>query len=314
MNETNAFSIEMMNKMMKGISENSDLLQLLIQIVDIQEKGIQDIKSDTSEIKSETKTMNAKLDVIVEKLDKLQDSFNDLKQENRGLEQKITLMVSKLTHIEKSIDSEELEDYYALCQSLYNNWDQLEDLTRKFIPISEYLFSKLQKYNKPDYSPVIIELCRAIENEFLLKIFRKYTLDVIKRKGASRIDTFLSTDRASKYLCNKTGVFVKAISKAAIKSSKPEYTLGQMNTILSLMNDKSVVSQSLLLQDFESYLASETVTKDLLNIQHIKDINNLVENYRNPSAHPEMMSLDKAQECKEIMPERLDYLMDCVKK
>lgn len=265
MNETNAFSIEMMNKIIKGVSENSDILQLLIQSVDIQEKGIQDIKSD-------------------------------------DLEQKITLMVSKLTHIEKSIESEELEDYYGLCQSLYNNWDQFDDLTRKFIPISEYLFSKLQKYNKPDYSPVIIELCRAIENEFLLKIFRKYTLDVIKRKGSSIIDTFLSTDRASKYLCNKTGVFVKAISKAAIKGSKPEYTLGQMNTILSLMNDKNVVSQSPLLQDFESYLASETVTKDLLNIQYIKNINNIVENYRNPSTHPEMMSLDKAQECKEIIP------------
>lgn len=313
MNEANAFSIEMMNKIFIKLSENSDLLQLLIQSADIQEKGIQNIKNDTSEIKCETKEMNTKLDVIVEKLDTLQEFFIDLKNENRDLEQKITLMVSKLKHIEDSINSDDLEDYYGLCQSLYNNWDMLDDLTRKFIPVSEYLFSKLQKYNKPDYSPVIIELCRAIENEFLLKIFRKYTLDIIKRKGKKGIDAFLSFDKSSRFLCNKTGPFVKAISIANFRDCTPVYTLGQMNTILSLMNDKIVVNQSPLLKDFELYLADETVTEDLLSIQHIKKINVLVDNYRNPAAHPELMTLDQALKCKEIMPERLDYLMDCVK-
>lgn len=55
-------------------------------------------------------------------------------------------------------------------------------ITRKFIPSEEYLYSKLQKYDKPDYSTVILELCRAIKNEFLLKIFRKYTLDLIEKR------------------------------------------------------------------------------------------------------------------------------------
>jgi hypothetical protein len=32
------------------------------------------------------------------------------------------------------------------------------------------------------------------------------------------------------------------------------------------------------------------------------------------SAHPEIMELNKAQQCKEIMPERIDYLLDCIVK
>ena len=51
---------------------------------------------------------------------------------------------------------------------------------------------------------------------------------------------------------------------------------------------------------------------DLLNVQYIKKINDLVEKYRNPSAHPGFMTFEKAQKCKDIMPDRLDYLMECV--
>jgi hypothetical protein len=132
---------------------------------------------------------------MIEKIDNLERAFMDLKDETREIDQKIILMSSKLDRIEKKIDEEELEDYYVLCKSLYSKWDSLEDLTKRLIPVAEYLFSSLQRYDKPDYSPVILELCRAIENEFLLKIFTKYTLDILGRKGRG-LDNFLATDKS----------------------------------------------------------------------------------------------------------------------
>ncbi len=155
-----------------------------------------------------------------------------------------------------------------------------------------------------------MELCRAIENEFLLKIFREYTLDLVGRKGTN-LDSFLATDRASFELKDKTGQFVKAVSKAA-RTKKPEYTLGQMNTILSITGDSQIVAKSPLLKDFVDYLKDNTEVNDLLDSKYIKKINDIVNKYRNPSAHPEFMSLEKANECREIMPDRLDYLMECV--
>lgn len=311
MDEKVAFSQEMFLKaLMNRINEHTDLLNLLLQSAEFTEEGITQINYNVETIKHSTEQINDKLDIMLEKIDGLERAFLDLKDETREVDQKLILMSSKLDRIEKSINEEELEDYYVLCQSLYNNWDALDDLTRRLIPVAEYLFSSLQRYNKPDYSPVILELCRAIENEFLLKIFTKYTMDVLRRKGRE-IDSFLVTDRSSEFLQKKTGMFVKAITKSG-KTRKPEYTLGQMNTIMSLVNDSNVVSASPLLQDFKSYLEQETVVNDLLNVQYIKKINDLVEKYRNPAAHPGYMTLEKAQKCKEIMPDRLDYLMDCL--
>ena len=175
-------------------------------------QGIDDIKKTTDDI-------NNKMDIALGKLTALESDFADLKNENREVEQKLKLMMSKLSKLDSSVELEELEDYYALSQSLYYNWEELDALTRKFIPLAEFLYSKLQKYDKPDYSPVILELCRAIENEFLLKIFKKYTFDVVGRKG-NGLDSFLRIDRASSNLIDKTGQFVKAIAKAAKTKSQ----------------------------------------------------------------------------------------------
>lgn len=311
MDERLEFSQEMLIKaLFNKVNENNDLLSLLIQSADYVETGIKNIEGGVTAIKEDTEQINTKLDTVLEKLNSLEASFNELKSETREVDQKIILMSSKLDKIEKSVDSEELEDYYGLCQSLYDNWDELEELTRRLIPVAEYLFSKLQKYDKPDYSPVILELCRAIENEFLIKIFGKYTQDLISRKGRN-LDSFLAIDKSTYSLKTKTGAFVKAITKAA-RTRRPEYTLGQMNTIMSIMKEAQTVNDSPLLQDFKVYLDSETVASDLLNVQYIHKINDLVEKYRNPSAHPGFMDFDKAEKCKEIMPDRMDYLMNCV--
>ena len=313
MNESTAFTQEMIQKaLMSTLNEHTDYLSILLQCMEDTEGSLKSIISGLSDIKADTQQINQKLDTVLEKLNGLETAFTDLKAESREIDQKLFLMSGKLDKLEKAIDTEELEDYYALCQSLYNNWDELDELTRRLIPVAEYLFSKLQKYNKPDYSPVILELCRALENEFLLKIFKRYTFDIISRKGRN-LDSFLATDKASSFLQSRTGMFVKAIGKSA-RSRQAEYTLGQMNTIMSLVCDNSVLTASPLLQDFKDFLDEETVTRDLLNIQYIRKINELVERYRNPAAHPGFMTLDKAQKCKEIMPDRLDYLMDCISR
>ena len=209
MNENQALAQEMLVKaLLNKQNENSDVLSILSMMMGDLEAGIKQANEGIAAVKHDTEQIEAKLDTVLEKLEGLESAFSDLKNENREVEQKITLMVSKLERVENSIsDDEELEDYYGLCQSLYNNWEDLDPLTRRLIPVAEYLFSKLQKYDKPDYSPVILELCRAIETEFLLKIFRKYTLDLIAREGNS-INTFLAADKANPQLTRKTGELI----------------------------------------------------------------------------------------------------------
>ena len=144
----------------------------------------------------------------------------------------------------------------------------------------------------------------------MLKIFKKYTQSLIKRQGRN-LNLFLTTDRSTVELKDKTSHFVRAISKAE-KTGNSEYTLGQMNTILSIMKDSAIVQMSPLLSDFEEYLQDNTEAHMLLDSEYIKKVNEIVSKYRNPSAHPEFMSIEKANKCREIMPDRLDYLMDCI--
>lgn len=324
MDARSEYTCEMLLRaLLSHANEQSSLLSVLSEGMRRAESGMSHIGGDVAIIKNQTIEINQKMDNVLQKLDALENAFSDLKEESRSLDQKMVLMASKLDKIESNIQAEELEDYYALCQNLYNNWDELEELTRKMIPVAEFLYSSLQKYKKPDYSPVILELCRGLETELLLKIFSKYTKDLVNRKR-SKIYQFLSTDSSSQDLKRKTGLFVKAVKnhandvknqekgKKMVKDKNPAYTLGQMNIILSMMNDSETVKASPLLQDFKQYLEHEKVSDELLDAQYIKQINDLVEKYRNPSAHPGFMPIDKAKECKDIMPERLDYLMDCM--
>ena len=304
------YSEENLQSLFSKVDQIYDVVQLLLMSADDTESGQKEIMSRILDIQQSTSDIRSKLDTILEKLTSIEKDFADLKSERRDLEQKITLMISKLQKLEDSISDEDIESYRELAKSLYTNWESLDVLTKRFIPLAEYLYSKLQKYNKADYSPVILELCRAIENEFLLKIFKKYTLDCIRRKG-NGLNSFLVPDRSNPNLTSKTGQFVKAISKA-VRTGKPEYTLGQMNAILSMLKDNQTVYESPLLQDFESYLNDNTEAAMLLDSDYIQKINDIVNKYRNPSAHPDFMSIQKADECREVMPDRIDYLMDCV--
>lgn len=304
MNEENKFVLEKLGEMFDAFDENKDLLKGLIDICKETNLNSKAIRHDTNEI-------NMKLDNILEKIMELVNSFSDFKNEVRDVDQKLILMSSKLDVIEVDLDRDEFEEYYALSQSMYSNWEEMDELTRKFIPIAEYLFSKLQKCKCIDYSPVIIELCRAIENELLLKLFGKYTLDLINKIGKENLDDFLYKDKSDKFLCNKTGIFVKAIKKA-VRTHSPQYTLGQMNAILSMMNEEKIISNSTLMKDFKIYLGKRTNINDLLDEEFIKRIDSIVKDFRNPSAHPEFMTLKKASECKAIMPESIDYFLDCI--
>ena len=283
-----------------------DILAEILDKIESQGVDLKDVHGEVEGLKQSRIRIESKIDNIGEELAELIVGFGNLKEEVRDSEEKINLMNLKLNRLEGTIDKSELEDYYALSQSNYCNWDMLEDLTRKFIPVAEYLFSKLQKFSGADYSPVIIELCRAIENELLIKVFKKYSINLINKKGKD-IYKFLLDDEKN----YDTKIFLKAIKKA-IRSRNPEFTLGQMKNILSLLLKEVIVRNSPLLQDFGDYISNEYKSGQLLNVNYIDNIRKIVEDYRNPSAHPEYMDLSKAKECKKIMPDRIDYLLDCM--
>ena len=158
MDEATRFILEQLSKRLK----NTDILKFISEFENMN-KRTEQIYYNTESIKNDTHN-------IINKLEHIGDSILDNKRSIRAIDEKLFLINKDLDEIQVNIDSEEFETYYDLCQSLYLEWDQMEELTRKLIPIGEYLYTTLQKCKSKDYSPVIIEFCRALENEFLIKL------------------------------------------------------------------------------------------------------------------------------------------------
>lgn len=293
-----------------------EINQLLQQFKDTPEYLLKELVSRLDKIEIITSDSNQvihrvenKVDTIIETLSQLQIDFQELKDSELPDDEKLLVMSKKLERIEKNVGQQEIEEYYALCQSKYDDyWVEFDELTRKFLPISEILFVKLKSIQDADYTPVVLELCKAMENEWLSKIFRRYANNIVNRKKGNMLDKFLWKDKSK--LVKKTGKFAKAIINSV--NGFFFFTFGQMNDVLKKMSDPQLLQESPLLQDFYSYLQKDIQYNDLIKIEYLEQIDELITNYRNPSAHSELVTLQMAKECREIFPERLNYFEKCV--
>lgn len=297
-------------------SYSPEINQILQQFKDTPEYLLKEIVSRLDKIEVITTDSNQaihrvenKVDTIIETLSKLQIDFQELKHSELSDDEKLFLMSEKLKRVETSVEQQEVEEYYALCRSKYDEyWVEFDELTRKFLPISEILFVKLKSIKDADYTPVVLELCKAIENEWLSKVFRRYSKDIVNRKKGNMLDNFLWKDKSK--LVKITGVFAKAI----INSAKGAFylTFGQMRTTFQQLSDSQLLQESPLLKDFYDYLNKNIQIDELLTIDYMEQINEFIKNYRNPSAHSEFVTLKMAKDCREIFPERLNYFEKCV--
>ncbi len=279
-------------------------------------------------------TLNNKVENILSLLESFIQDFNSFKNESRDVEEKLILMTSRLAEMEeeliKDISDKEYKSFEDICRRNYDYWEEYDVLTRKFLPVSEILFSNLQKTSYKendtiDYSPVVIELCRAIENEFLLKIFRRYVKDFISRYSSiDDFNEFYAEDKLAKVRIH-IGDYQKSIRELTrsiageIRTNImyadyiPRFTLGDMKFILDKLLIPEVIENSKLLRDFKNFISQYFIEEQLLNMDYLSKISKLITDYRNPAAHPEFVSFDKAKECKEFLPEQMDYLIECIK-
>lgn len=250
-----------------------------------------------------------KVDSIIDTLTQLQMDFQELRQSDYSDDEKIMVMSKKLERVETNVEQQEIEEYYSLCQSKYDDyWIEFDELTRKFLPISEILFVKLKTIQDADYTPVVLELCKALENEWISKLFRKYAESLISKKKGNMLEIFLSKDRSK--LVKATGKFAKAIINSV--NGPFIFTFGQMRTTLQQLSDTDLINDSPLLKDFYDYLNKNININELIKNEYMDQIDELIKNYRNPSAHSEFVSLQMAKDCREIFPERLNYFEKCV--
>lgn len=115
------------------------------------------------------KVMSGKMDVIKSMLTELTMEFKEIKELPREIDEKLIRLNKNIDDRLKTLigDQRHLDLYITEIKQWFDFYDILESNSQKYLPEAEYIFDHISKLDNPDYSPFIIQYCRALENELL---------------------------------------------------------------------------------------------------------------------------------------------------
>ena len=264
-------------------------------------KKLRFIASQNAKILEQQQATNAKLDQIVYVLASMRGDIGTIKQSSRDDEEKLARICARLDTFTAAAAAETrtIQEYVEVVQTWLDRWDTLDDLTKKFLPSAEQLYDLLENQPDADFSPFVIQYCRAFENEILTKLFSAYHDDFAKR--VTDATTFVAADLQ----LDNTKRFAKSV-----RNDVRRYTLGDMNFIMQLLKPGGeTLSQSPLLQDFRNFVVTY-FDKRISEKHFLGQVQHINEEFRCKAAHPYLMTKAIADECLKIVRSALSELLD----
>jgi hypothetical protein len=259
------------------------------------------------EIYNLTKRVDEKVDLVLQSLQQLQIDLNEIRESDRNMEEKIQLISirvdQRLENMNENI-KEDVQTYRKFLQSMISHWDHLDPLSQEFLPLAEYLYDKLGKIENADFSPVILQYCRSLENELLQKLFVSFSLHLYEKE--KNLKAFLADDFENPTVKK----FARPIYENRNKSKASIlFTLGAMRLILVLAKRDDEVEKSPLLKEFRHFIQHTFKEQFILTDDYMKQLQKIVDDYRNKCAHPYKLGRDMASQCREIVPNSLNKLL-----
>lgn len=284
------------------------------------EEQLQSLQNTLQQVLSNQQEHTRKLTVIENKIDdiktvilNLSDDFKEIQNLPREIEEKISRLNKKLEEQISNLhfEQKQIDTYIKEIKNWFDYYDLLESKSQKYLPEAEYIFDHISKLDNPDYSPFILQYCRALENELLSKIFRAYVQSLIDRKldFETKFAWDLGKKDSGKPNDDNTFRLSKHIQKCLTKNKEEWFfELGSMEVNLRYLTGRTI-EKSPLLQDLKEFVLNR-FEKELLNIEYLDDIKTIIRDYRNQSAHPNLMDTEKATTFHKQMKECLINLME----
>lgn len=280
------------------------------QILEIMQKNHSEVMSTMGRIEN-------KVDDVKSILTELVSDFNSIKKLPREIDDRINRLSQSLdTKLNELIsDQKQLDFYITEIKRWFDFYDLLETKSKKYLPEAEYIFDHISKLDNPDYSPFILQYCRALENELLKKIFRAYVQSLIDREVdiTKEFEWDFGRKESGKPNSENTFKLAKHIQRC-LKKSEEEwfFELGSMEVNLRYLTGKTA-GKSPLLIDLKSFVL-DRFEQEILNIEYLDEIKTIIRDYRNQSAHPNLIDTEKAVKFHKEMKECLISLMENYKK
>lgn len=280
------------------------------QILEIMQQNHSDVMSTMGRIEN-------KVDDVKSILTELVFDFNSIKKLPREIDDRINRLNQNLdSKLNELIsDQKQLDFYITEIKRWFVFYDLLETKSKKYLPEAEYIFDHISKLENPDYSPFILQYCRALENELLKKIFRAYVQSLIDREIdiTKEFEWDFGRKESGKPNNDNTFKLAKHIQRC-LKKSEEEwfFELGSMEVNLRYLTGKTA-GKSPLLIDLKSFVL-DRFEQEILNIEYLDEIKTIIRDYRNQSAHPNLIDTEKAVKFHKEMKECLISLMENYKK
>ncbi|CAL2101862.1 N-6 DNA methylase [Tenacibaculum sp. 190130A14a] len=285
--------------------------------ISAHEAQLNSMQETLNEVLSNQKVITIKLDDIKSTLIELTNDFKLIKDLPRDIDEKIIRLNENLDSKLETLlqDQKQIDFYIKEIKRWFDFYDILEVKSQKYLPEAEYIFDHISKLQNPDYSPFILQYCRALENELLKKIFRAYVQSLIDQNIDIEEDFAWDFGRKESGKLNNDNTFRLAKHlKRCLGRSEEEwfFELGSMEVNLRYLTGRTV-DKSPLLQDLKSFVLNR-FKDEFLNIEYLDEIKTIIRDYRNQSAHPNLIDTQKAIKFHKQMKQCLVSLMENYKK
>lgn len=190
--------------------------------------------------------------------------------------------------------------FYNRVRNAIKEAKHLEKQSFDYLISSEYLNDSIIMQMVDDFSPVVLQMSRAVESELQLKIFKPFTNYI--RSENPNISTTYSDDFRNPDM---------KLFAEMLLNNRTSYTLGQMHFILKTTGTKEAYENSTLAQDFHDYLI-ENFDAGLSKKEFLDDVNELQRKYRNKSAHVNVLTKEQTQDCKFLVRKILTKFLGMV--
>ncbi|MGC4045052.1 MAG: DNA methyltransferase [Armatimonas sp.] len=252
--------------------------------------------TEIDELQSRIAKLN-EITTAVKRLANLKDSEST--NEDDIVEQAISLL-EKISLLEYQ-DGPTMESYATTVQSWMDGWEQLEANTKEFLCSAELLYDQMSRFIADDYSPFILQYCKSIENELLCKLFLPYEQDFSRRSSedtnlSSLINNTTRNDHRTSQICR------------LIHGTPP--TLGQMVKILGFVHARqnSLDDVDRILLDFYSFACAQ-FNNVIFQPPFRNQIEQINQDFRIKSAHPYLLNIDDANNCRTVIQPCLNALL-----
>jgi hypothetical protein len=269
------------------------------------------------EVLQNQKKMTKKLEDIQSSISELAVDFESIKTLPRDIDEKINRLNESLdTKLNELItDKKQLDFYITEIKGWFDFYDLLELKSQKYLPEAEYIFDHISKLENPDYSPFILQYCRALENELLKKIFRAYVQSLFDREIeiTKEFEWDFGRKESGKANSENTSKLAKHLQRCMKKSEESWFfELGSMEFNLRYLTGKTAEKSPLLI-DLKQFVLGK-FEQEILNIEYLDEIKTIIRDYRNQSAHPNLIGTEKAVKFHKQMKDCLIGLLENYKK